>query len=340
MPNAHRAYRPHTEVELLEKRAISLDEAIRGLQQSIACTSGASSQAAPTPTPAPASGSGASGSAPAPASNSQQHTPGSALISYEQIPKVLDSLTKEWTSSPEHDRSSDCFYEVRGRLTAHMHPCFLGAKLMQGMREAAGHLLMRQNRVLDTVPLGFKELKPANTHGAVVGESAYVHFLIEFRCIGFRPKPEMKIIGRLGEHQTAVGLNCSIFNIFNFFVPKGDLPQEAWFDGDVQVWMLGEKKLVSKKTRGPLCLQIKSEVKEETVLGFKGVLAHHLPASGLRPYDEDAPTGSRRNVEAESSTRPPKKRKSDTGRDSAAAEAAAALPAAEAPKAKKKRKST
>jgi len=212
-------------------------------------------------------------------------------------------------------------------LTAHMHPCFLGAKLMQGMREAAGVLLMRQNRVLDVVPLGFKELKPANSHAAIVGESAYVHFLIEFRCIGFRPRMDMKLIGRLGEQQTAVGLNCTIFNNFNFFVRKEDLPQEAWFNGDVKVWMLGEKKLVSKKTRGPLCLQITFPMKEESgflVLGFKGVLAHHLPAAGLRPHDEDAPAGSRQNIEAESSTRPPKKRKSDAVGDAAAAVAAVA----------------
>lgn len=314
MPNAHRAYRPHSEVELLQTRTISLDEAIRGLQQAAACTSGASTQA--TPTPASASTS--------------THTPGSSLISYEQIPKILDSLTSEWQSSSQDDFTRGCFCEVRGRLTAHMHPCFLGAKLMQGMREAAGNLLMRQNRVLDVVPLGFKELKSANQHAAIVGESAYVHFLIEFRCIGFRPTVNTKIIGRLGEQQTAVGLNCTIFNNFNFFVRKEDLPLEAWFDGDVKVWMLGEKKLVSKKTRGPLCLKITSPIKEGSenfVLGFKGVLAHHLPAAGVRPHDEDAPAGSRQNIEAESSTKPPKKRKSD-----AVGDAAAEVPKADKPK--------
>lgn len=308
MPNAHRAYRPHSEVEFLDARDISLEEAIKGLEQSIALSAQADE---------------------APTSRSTKLKPaqtGSAMISYERVPHVLKSLKEEWTAASASDRSNDCFREVRGRLTMHMHPYFLGERLMQGMREAAGHLLMRQNRVLQLVPLGFKELKPANQHAAVVGESAYIHFLIEFRCIGFRPRVGMNIIGRLGDVQTAVGINCTVFNNFNFFVPKDDLPQGAWFDGDESVWMSGqkgEKELVGDRTR-PLCLKMTQPVKEESgsqPVNFKGVLADQLKPAGSRSGgDTPGSRGVRSGDAAEPPKPPKKKRKSSAAGVGAAAE--------------------
>jgi len=252
MPNAHSAYRPVPEVELLGTRRISLKEAILGLQEAVAGETGSGADSAAA-------------------------TPGSSLISFEQIPRVLESLNSEWKASSAEERSDNCFSEVRGRLTMHMHPCFLGDKLMQGMREAAGHLLMRHSAVLEHVLLGFKELKPANSHAAVVGESAYVHFLVEFRSIAFQPRKGTKMIGRLSGVQTAVGINCTIFNNFNFFVHKGDLPQDTWFDADAGAWMSGEKKLV-KKSAGYVPLLLTVGIKEDSgPLNFKGVLAKHVP---------------------------------------------------------------
>merc|ERR1719491_1401820 len=107
-----------------------------------------------------------------------------------------------------------------------MHPCFLGQKLMQGMRAAAGHLLMRYRPELQQVPLAFVKLKPSSSHAALVGESAYIHFMVEFECVGIRPTQGMTLVGRLAKVQTAVGINVSIFDNFNFFVPKMDLPRE------------------------------------------------------------------------------------------------------------------
>merc|ERR1719203_2608529 len=123
-----------------------------------------------------------------------------------------------------------------------MHPCFMGDRLMEGMRGAAGHLLMRYTRKLKYVPLGFRQLRPAGSHGAIVGESAYVHFLIEFLAVGFRPAKGRRLIGRLGAVQTAVGVNYSVLSNFNFFVHKANLPSGAWFDVAEGTWMLDTKK--------------------------------------------------------------------------------------------------
>lgn len=257
MPLAHAAYRPHPEVELLRIRPLKLSDAILALEEAISGDSGDGAETV--------------------------HTPGTSLISFQQIPRVLESLQSEWSQAPVSEQPSNCFSEVHGRLLLHMHPCFLGERLMEGMRGAAGLLLMRYHATLQHVPLGFTVLKPVNTHAAVVGENAYVHFLIEFHCVGFRPRVGDKLIGRLGTVQTAVGINCTIFNNFNFFVHKSDLPAEAWFDSKEGCWMLGVTKLGGKKNDHAICLELTKPVEENSggsqPVNFKGILKSQLPGS-------------------------------------------------------------
>jgi len=256
MPSAHTAYRPVPEVELLGIRRISVDDAVRGLEEAIAGDDGFDAGAAVV------------------------NTPGTSLITFQQVPRVLESLRNEWSSVPKGDRpDSSCFVEVRGRLCMHMHPCFLGERLLEGMRGATGALLLRYNRILKSVPLGFKELRPAGSHGAVVGESAYVHFLMEFRAICFNPKVKSRLMGRLGSVQTPIGVNCTVLNNFNFFVHKLDLPEDAWFDSAAGGWMLHDRKIGGESNRS-LSLTVTRPCVESSgtqPVNFKGVLTAHMP---------------------------------------------------------------
>lgn len=268
MPNAHTAYRPHPEVELLSSRPIRLKDAIRDVAAAVERDRSATGQ-------------------------EMVHTPGTSLISFQQIPRVLESLRGEWSAVPA-ERCPQCFTEVRGRLVMHMHPCFLGPRLAQGLRGAAGTLLMKYSRVLEQVPLAFKKLEPASRHAAVVGESAYIHFLIDFQCVGFQPTECLKLVGRLGAVQTAVGINCTVFNNFNFFIRKRDLPYEAWFDPQSCCWKLDDKTL-GGKTKRPLILQVTKPVEESAgdhPVNFKGVLADHLPSGGLEAAMNDGVSAS------------------------------------------------
>lgn len=197
------------------------------------------------------------------------------MISFEQIPRVLESLRGEW-SAVSSESCPRCFTEVQGRLIVHMHPFFLGARLMQGMRAAAGSLLMRYSRELKQVPLAFKRIQPANTHAAVVGESAYIHFLIEFTSIGFRPEVDENVIGLLGPVQSAVGANFQVLKLFNLFVHKSSLPGGSWFDREAGAWMLGDDQKLGGGGSAPQFLRVTKQMEEtsgDQVVNVKGVLA-------------------------------------------------------------------
>jgi len=317
MPSAHTAYRPHPEVELLGSRPVTVREAIRGLEEAVA--------------------NGAEG-----AGVDQDSMPGSTLITYRQIPRVLESLRAEWSAEvPEAERPTECFAEVRGRLRVHLHPCFLGKRLLEGMRQAAGSLLMRYSRALKHVPLGFKQLIPAGTHAALVGESAYVHFLIEFLAIGLLPQSGQRLLGKLGTVQTAVGANFTILGNFNSFVSKWDLPEGSWFDTQQGCWMLnGEERLGAKP--GPICLEISQSVQETSgfhPVNFKSVLASHKPT---RPPQEDRGAAQRddqKQPQQQQDETTAKKRTSQAKRLSAGAQADGQQAAVfeKTPKSKRKR---
>jgi len=206
MPLAHSAYRPSPEVELLSTKDISVDEAVLGLEASL-CEPARSG------------------------SKNAMHVPGSALINFRQIPNILASLKKDWVASPAAAQASQCFVEVHGRMEVHMHPCFMGERLIEGMRAVAGALLLRFNTVLGCAPLGFKRLEPTGTHGGIVGESPYVHFFIDFVAVGLRPRFQQRLLGRVQEagSQTSKGINIQILGAFNFFVNKSFVPEDAAF---------------------------------------------------------------------------------------------------------------
>uniref|UniRef100_A0A6T1JZ30 RanBP2-type domain-containing protein n=1 Tax=Alexandrium monilatum TaxID=311494 RepID=A0A6T1JZ30_9DINO len=238
MPLAHSAYRPLPVVEFLGSRPISAEDAARGLASSVETDEGAAPEA-------------------------RYELPGSTLVNFRQIPGIVDALQTDWVSLPGRERPADCFVEVRGRLETHLHPCFLGEKLALGLRGAAGTLLLRFNKVLQCVPLGFTRLLPAGTHGAIVGESPYVHFLVAFSAVGFVPKQGQWFIGRIAEQQTMQGLNVLILNCFNMFIRRREMPRQLRFDDEKGIWSYegeDEKAVRLRSKRGPIWVQNRSSV--------------------------------------------------------------------------------
>mmetsp|Transcript_111694 Transcript_111694/g.296873 ORF Transcript_111694/g.296873 Transcript_111694/m.296873 type:complete len:371 (-) Transcript_111694:289-1401(-) len=270
MPLAHTPFRPRPVVEFLGTRLISAEDAARGLASSVEGDSGELSEV-------------------------RNEMPGSTLVNFRQIPGIVDALQTDWVGlrSPPA-----CFTEVRGRLETHLHPCFLGEKLALGLRGAAGALLFRFNKTLKCVPLGFTLLLPAGTHGAVVGESPYVHFLVDFRAVGFVPMEKQFLVGRPNEHQTAQGLNVLILNCFNMFVSKRTLPPELRFDAGSQCWVYGEKGHRLRAKRGPIW--VKSST---SALDSKGPVPSLFGTLTWPPFVEEfskrtAPNEEGRNGEA------------------------------------------
>jgi len=217
-------------VEFLGTKPISAEDAARGLASSVEVEAGAAPEV-------------------------RYELPGSTIVNFRQIPGIIDALQTDWVGLQGEERPADCFIEVRGRLETHLHPCFLGEKLALGLRGAAGTLLLRFNRILQCVPLGFTRLLPAGKHGAVVGESPYVHFLADFRAVGFVPKEGQWLIGRPSEQQTMQGLNVLILNCFNMFIKAKHLPPELRWDDDKKCWVYGDKAHRLRAKRGPIWVQ-------------------------------------------------------------------------------------
>lgn len=186
-----------------------------------------------------------------------------------------------------------------------MHPCFLGDRLMEGMRGAAGTLLMRYIRQLQCVPLGFKRLKPAGTHAALVGESAYIHFLIDVCAVGFRPRKGGRLIGRLGNVQTAVGVNFTILNNFNCFVHKNGLPEGAWYDSIKSSWMESDTTKIGGKVNRPVRLILTEDLQESSAgapVTFRGAMEDAMSAETRKWMMGDGVVAGARSASAAASS--------------------------------------
>jgi len=262
MPLAHTAYRPQPEVELLGAEPITIEDAVRGLEAAVAADEGV------------------------------DDAEGSALVNFRMVPRILESLKTDWAGLPAGERPA-CFVKVHGRLETHMHPCFLGEKLVAGLRGASGQLLLKFSSVLDCVPLGFTSIGPAGPLAATVGESPYVHFLADFWAVGFVPKESQWLMGRISDIQTAKGMNLQILNSFNFFAPRWTLPTQLWFDHAAGRWTDDTVPADSTlaKEWGTVWVQIKGKMAESSgpyPFNFRGTL-HGPRRPGEFPGDSQDP---------------------------------------------------
>lgn len=241
MPLAHKPHRPKPEVELLRRRNISFEEAERGLIQALS--------------PAQSSDGG----------EGILDVPGSYLVSYRNIPEILQSLQKEWVTLSPAKRPRSSFVEVVGRLETHLHPCFL-SRLGYGLRGAAGFLLHRYIDRLDCIPLGFMELKPASSYAAVVAESPYVHFLVQFKAIGFAPRKGDWLLGTIGKQQVKAGLNVTVLGLWNVHVRQHNLPKHFEWCNDTWINRAGQGKEEAGPSNEKIWLQLTETLRADKTL--------------------------------------------------------------------------
>lgn len=218
MPLAHSPHKPVPAVQLLSLKTITLQEAIDGMRKAVEVAGG----------------------------NRRSLTdlvdvgPGSGVVNYQYLPGILRSLENDWAPLQNGERAADCFAEVRGHLEIHLHPHFMGAKLIAGLRGAAGVLLLRMNHALGCVPIGFTHLAPVGSQAALVGESPYLHFLVEFRSVAFVPREEQFLVGRIAEDQTRMGINVTLMNVIHFYCSKERIRNDFWYDDVKGEWHRSE----------------------------------------------------------------------------------------------------
>eukprot|EP00933_Yihiella_yeosuensis_P040938 TRINITY_DN35355_c0_g1_i1.p1 TRINITY_DN35355_c0_g1~~TRINITY_DN35355_c0_g1_i1.p1 ORF type:complete len:458 (-),score=128.75 TRINITY_DN35355_c0_g1_i1:145-1518(-) len=218
MPLAQKPYRPKPEVELLRRARISVEAVQRSLKTALSSSSSKST----------------ADSLGTLMKDAALEVPGSHLVSFRNIPAVLRSVQRDWVTLPKEHRSRSCFVEVTGRLETHLHPVYLSS-LANGLRGAAGCLLHRYSDCLGCIPLAFTEIKPASQYAAVVAESPYVHFLIEFKAVGFDPRQGDWIVGRPSMQQLQAGFNITVLGLVNCFIKKDQLPEDLKWEGNTWV---------------------------------------------------------------------------------------------------------
>eukprot|EP00928_Gymnodinium_smaydae_P005249 TRINITY_DN11801_c0_g2_i1.p1 TRINITY_DN11801_c0_g2~~TRINITY_DN11801_c0_g2_i1.p1 ORF type:complete len:332 (-),score=76.79 TRINITY_DN11801_c0_g2_i1:61-1005(-) len=161
-------------------------------------------------------------------------------VKLRQLPGILEWIRKDWLGRTGPDRPSDCFVEVQGRLEVHLHPCFLGERLGEGLRRHANEILLRYDPTLKCMPFAYFDLKPAGSHGALVGESPWVHFLADFKAVGLRlAKGQRLLVRPTPLLDMKKGINLLLLGFINCFVPQssGNIPLELHFDAAAGGWL-------------------------------------------------------------------------------------------------------
>jgi DNA-directed RNA polymerase subunit E'/Rpb7 len=256
MPLGHTACRPLPELELLKRKPISAQKAADKLRLFL----GEQKQVAPA----------------------ELATAGPAQVTYNQLSDVLLRLENDWVGHPE-ERHLDCFVEVDAHVEVHMMPMFMGKRLKEGLRKAAGDILLKYQRALGCIPLTTAELAPAGSrHAAIVGDGPFVHFLASFKCVGFAPQKDHWLLGRVSENQPWYkGMNISVLSLVNIMVQQDSLPRELHYSREQRVWLnsdkddkvLGEKHLVLLKI-----VRVDTEVSRQGDMGMQ--LTGHVESTG------------------------------------------------------------
>lgn len=207
-------------------------------------------------------------------------------IKIMQLPDILEQLQREWVGRSGTDRPSECFVEVRGRLEVHMHPRYIGEQLAFGLSRHACEILLRYSSTLGCIPLAYSDLRPTGSHGAVVAESPWVHFLVDFRAVGFAPKKDQWLLGTTNtvqgaENENGVGLKT--LGYFTCWVESKDVPEALRFDNGVRGWVDEKGGRMSEESRAVWFRITKCSIKSEHSIDMKGAMkwppAKHLHAA-------------------------------------------------------------
>jgi len=221
MPLSHSPCCPSPEVKLLKRRVITAADAANRLREFFE---------AEAQTEAP-----------------ELVTTGPAQVTYSQLRGILQRLENDWVDHSEV-KLLNCFVEVDAHVEMHMHPCYLGSRLKQGLRKAAGDILLKYHRALGCIPLTMAEFRPAGSrHGALVGDTPYVHFVAVFKALGFSPRGKQWLLGRVSPTQPwAKGMNVNILDLININVGIDALPRELRYDRPSKAWLKDDDPLSEK----------------------------------------------------------------------------------------------
>lgn len=246
-------------------------------------------------------------------------TTGPAQVTYSQLRGILQRLENDWVDHSEVNILK-CFVEVDAHVEIHMHPCYLGNRLKQGLRKAAGDILLKYHRVLGCIPLTMAEFRPAGSrHGALVGDTPYVHFVAKFKALGFAPRGKQWLLGRVSQTQPwSKGMNVNILDLININVGVDALPRELRYDRPTKAWLmndapLSERHLVMLQVtkidtaahrQGDMGIQVTGCV--TTTGHIRSVHRNKVPLGGSPGADSVAETPPSRQAPAET---PPTKRK-------------------------------
>jgi len=221
MPLGHTPCRPLPELELLKRRSITAKVAAEKLRAYIdeQAQTGATELA----------------------------TTGAAQVSYNQLRDILARLENDWADHSE-EHLLDCFVEVDAHVEVHLHPCYMGAKLKQGLRKVGGEILLKYWRTLGCIPLTLADLQPSGSrHGAIVGDTPYIHFLASFKSVGFAPQKAHWLLGRIATEQPYFkGMNVNILSLVNIMVQQDSIPRELSYSRPQRAWLNGETQLSDK----------------------------------------------------------------------------------------------
>lgn len=277
MPLGNTPWRPRPEVELCEKFDISTKEAAKQLRSFVETSSRVTA--------------------------TEAATAAYAEIKIQQLPKVLERLEQDWL--PE-GTDAKCFIEVHARLEVHLHPYFMGPNLPRGLRRVAGELLLAYNPVLHCIPLTISDVTPAGSrHGAIVAESPYVHFMVNFRSVGFAPKEGQELVARVGEIQNSSSFNLQVLGMTHAFAVAGMLPKGLSY----------KKETWCEEKHGPLTEQDVIRFKVHQVLRGSSLSLSAALGDHLQVMTKGASSSTTSSSAARSHEVKEKKRKRDATQD-------------------------
>jgi len=217
---------------------------------------------------------------------SQAENLGTKHVSIKHIPGILEQMQQHWVGRGAGDIPTDCFVEVTGRLEVHLHPRFIGEHLALGLSKHASELLLHYSQVLGCIPLAYSDLRPTGTHAAVVGECPWVHFLVDFKAVGFKPVLGQRLLctplSVVKGAESVKGLILQLFGYFRCWVAKDKVPETLRFDSISRGWVDKKGRRVSEEPSAFWFVVEHTEITGEHSINMTGAMQWPA-AKQLRP---------------------------------------------------------
>jgi len=172
-----------------------------------------------------------------------------------------------------------------------MHPCFLGDRLAGGLRRDAWQLLLRFSPKLGCMPMAFSKLRPTGTHGALVGESPWLHFLVDFAAVGFAPENGQWLLGSIKRTTSSRTINLAAFSFISCLVTLSGMPKQLRYDKSAGQWVDEDGKSIHGESSSAVWFRIDECDTSSHTVTLKGVM-QWPPANRLRAQASAASASS------------------------------------------------